>query len=497
MSNYILTLEGIKKSFSGVKVLDDVDFRLRKGTVHALVGGNGAGKSTLMKILIGVYSRDAGVIKINGIETDIEDYNISRKKGISLIFQELSLVPDLTVAENIFLNREIKKGFVRNKRKMNKRAKDILSDLGIDIDVNKKIRSLSVGCCQLVEIAKALSVDSSILVMDEPTASLTEKETDILFHIIERLKQKGVSIIYISHRMSEIFKVSDEISVLRDGKMVVTEKTDNLDMKKLIDYMIGTTVEKAMEWEERTVPVGEEIILQADHLVLGNTLKDISFSVKKGEVLGFAGLMGSGRTETVETLFGLRKPSSGQIIFEGKQIKYQNNRQAIEDGIALVSEDRRRQGLIVEHTVKDNVVLPSLSRLTSFGVLIPQRLKDMANKAVEELDIKTDGINTRVSNLSGGNQQKVVISKWLRRAPKVLLMDEPTAGVDVGAKAEIVNIVRKLAEQQKTVIFISSEISEMLAVCDRIIVLRDGEITGEFNHDEIKSEEALQHAIQN
>jgi ribose transport system ATP-binding protein len=214
-------------------------------------------------------------------------------------------------------------------------------------------------------------------------------------------------------------------------------------------------------------------------------------------VLGFAGLMGSGRTETVETLFGLRKPSSGQIIFEGKQIKYQNNRQAIEDGIALVSEDRRRQGLIVEHTVKDNVVLPSLSRLTSFGVLIPQRLKDMANKAVEELDIKTDGINTRVSNLSGGNQQKVVISKWLRRAPKVLLMDEPTAGVDVGAKAEIVNIVRKLAEQQKTVIFISSEISEMLAVCDRIIVLRDGEITGEFNHDEIKSEEALQHAIQN
>lgn len=497
MSEYIITLEKIRKAFFGVTVLNEVDFRLRQGSVHALVGGNGAGKSTLMKILIGVYSHDGGTIKINDQETVIDNYNMAREKGISLIFQELSLVPDLTVAENIFLNRELKKGVVRDIKEMNRKARELLEGLGIDINPEEKIKNLGVGLCQLVEIAKALSVDSSVLVMDEPTASLTEKETEILFQIIEKLKEKGVSIVYISHRMNEIFKVADEISVLRDGKMVITEKTKNLDMKMLIDYMIGKNVEKAMEWEERKTPVGDEVLLEVEHISLGDTLQDITFELRRGEILGLAGLMGSGRTEIVETLFGLHKPDGGEIRLKGERVSFRNVRQAIEHGVVLVPEDRRLQGLILMHSVKDNMALPNLPGLTKNGVVNPRRVNQLSQEGIEELNVKTDGLNTKISNLSGGNQQKVVIAKWLKTDPQLLMMDEPTAGVDVGSKGEIINMVRNFAEQHKSVIFISSEIPEMLSVCDRIIVLRDGKVTGEFLHSEIESEEVLQHAIQN
>lgn len=497
MSEYIIVLEKIKKVFSGVTVLNEVDFKLRRGSVHALVGGNGAGKSTLMKILIGVYSHDGGTIKINDQETVIDNYNMAREKGISLIFQELSLVPDLTVAENIFLNREIKKGIVRDIKEMNRKARELLEGLGINLNPEEKIKNLGVGLCQLVEIAKALSVDSSVLVMDEPTASLTEKETEILFQIIEKLKKKGVSIVYISHRMNEIFEVADEISVLRDGKMVITEKTENLDMKILIDYMIGKNVEKAMEWEERKTPVGNEILLEVEHISLGDTLKDITFDLRKGEILGLAGLMGSGRTEIVETLFGLRKPDGGEIRLRGEKVAFRNVRQAIEHGVVLVPEDRRLQGLILMHSVKDNMALPNLPSLTKNGVVNPRRVNQLSREGIEELNVKTDGLNTKISNLSGGNQQKVVIAKWLKTEPQLLMMDEPTAGVDVGSKGEIINMIRNFAEQDKSVIFISSEIPEMLSVCDRVIVLRDGKVTGEFLHSEIESEEVLQHAIQN
>ncbi|MHB1394490.1 MAG: sugar ABC transporter ATP-binding protein [Clostridia bacterium] len=496
MSDYVLSLEGIRKSFFGVKVLDNVDFKVKKGTVHALVGGNGAGKSTLMKILTGVYTSDGGVIKIKDAETKIDDYNMARKIGISLIFQELSLVPDLTVAENIFLNREIKQGLIRDIKKMNQKSKEILDDLGIQINVEEKIRNLSVGLCQLIEIAKALSVDSSILIMDEPTSSLSEKETEILFNIMKRLKVKGVSIIYISHRMNEIFRVSDEISVLRDGKLILTEKTSNLNMKLLINHMIGKSVEKTMEWQEDDKRISDEVILQVENLSLGNVLKNISFSVRKGEILGLAGLMGSGRTEIAETLFGLRKPDRGEIILNGKKINLKNNKHAVDNGIVLISEDRRRQGLVLMHTVKDNVVLPNLESLTRGGILRPLQLQKLSDEAVTDFNVKTNSINTTISNLSGGNQQKVVIAKWLKTKPQLLIMDEPTAGVDVSSKGEIIGIIREFAEKQKSVIFISSEIPEMLAVCDRILVLRNGRITAEYNHNEIESEEVLQHAIQ-
>ena len=498
MSDYIMTLEGVKKAFAGVTVLDNVDFRLKRGTVHALVGGNGAGKSTLMKILIGVYSHDAGIIKINGEETTIDNYSVANKKGISLIFQELSLVPDMTVYENIFLNRELQKGIIRDVNTMKKKAKEILANLGLDnIDVNAYIRDLSVGRCQLIEIAKALSIDCSILVMDEPTASLSDKETELLFDIIEKLKSNGVSIVYISHRMNEIFRVADEVSVLRNGKMVITEDIKNLDMKKLIDYIIGSSVEKTMEWHDRTVPIGEELLLEVKNLNYKNRLKDVSFKLRKGEVLGFAGLMGSGRTELLHILFGLEKPDSGEIILDGKQVKFRNNKQAIKAGIALVSEDRRREGLILDHTVKDNVVLPNIEAVTHGVVVSPKGMNDMTKKAVSKLNIKTDGIDIPVVSLSGGNQQKVVIAKWLETDPKLLLMDEPTAGVDIEAKGEIVDIVRKLSAQQKSVIFVSSELTELMAICDRIVVLYDGRVTQVLNQEEIVNEEVLQHAIQN
>lgn len=496
MQDQILSLEGIKKSFSNVLVLDNVDFILRRGTVHALVGGNGAGKSTLMKILTGIYTCDEGFIKIEGKEVKIPDYNAARKQGISLIFQELSLFPDLSVCENIFINREIKKGIALDKKSMEAAAKELLNDLGIEVSTGDKVGNLSVGQCQLVEIAKALAYDCRILVMDEPTASLTEKETNILFGIIERLKKKDVSIVYISHRMNEIFRVADEITVLKDGKRVITEKAENLDMKQLIDHMMGSGVGRTMEWKQRSSPISDEILLEVQNLCCGRMIRGISLNVRRGEVLGLAGLMGSGRTEIVECVFGLRKPSSGEIVYKGRRSNFKTNRDAIRKGIVLVPEDRRRQGLITEHSLRENVAVPNLSAVVKGIFIDHKRLNTLANKTVKSLNIKTESINTKTIDLSGGNQQKVVIGKWLMTRPDLLLLDEPTAGVDVGSKAEIIDLIREMTEENKSVIFISSELSELMSVCDRIVVLKDGKITMELSHEEIVSEEVLQHAIQ-
>jgi len=497
MSEYAIQLENIEKSFGGVPVLKKVNFNLKKGAIHALVGGNGAGKSTLMKILTGVYFCDGGTIKIDGKPVVINNYNDARKHGISLIFQELSLVPTLTVAENIFLNKEMKKGIVRDKKAMAARTEQLLAELGIDIDCNAKIKDLDVGYCQLIEIAKALSEEANVLVMDEPTASLTEKETEILFNIIAGLKEKGVSIVYISHRMNEIFRIADEIAVLRDGNIVADMPTGDYTMQSLIDHMIGETTEKKMAWQDRLTPVGSEVMLEVKNLNLGTRLKDISFKLYKGEVLGLAGLMGSGRTEIVESIFGERKPDSGEIILKGKKVRIKNVGDAISDGIALVPEDRRRQGLVLTHTVRENLITPNLKRVSRHAVLDQKLINSMCEQSIEDLNIKTDGMNVEMLSLSGGNQQKVVIAKWLNTQPDVMLMDEPTAGVDVGAKAEIIDIIRKLAEQGKSIIFVSSELAEMMAVCDRVLIFKDGRQTGEFTHAELDTEEVLQHAIQN
>jgi len=497
MDDYILSLENIEKSFGGVTVLDKVNFNLKRGSIHALVGGNGAGKSTLMKILTGVYTYDNGTIRINNQVVKFNSYTNAMKNGISLIFQELSLIPTLTVAENIFLNKEIKKGIVLNKKEMNRRTRELLEDLGIDIDVEMKVQDLTVGHSQLVEIAKALSTNASVLIMDEPTASLSDKETEILFNIIKGLKEKGVSIIYISHRMNEIFRIADEISVLRNGKIVANRPTGEYTLESLIADMMGREKNRIMEYVEREVPISDEILLSVKNLTLGKALRGITFNLKRGEVLGLSGLMGSGRTEILESLFGVHRPDSGEIVFENRRVSFRRISDAIEAGIVLVPEDRRRQGLVLMHALKENIILTNFRDVVKGLTIRKSLVRRISEKSILELKIVTDSISTKLFNLSGGNQQKVVISKWLNRQPKLLLLDEPTAGVDIATKVEIIDIVRQLANQGKSVILVSSELSELMAVCDRILVLHDGKITNEYKRSEIEAEEVLQRAIQN
>lgn len=498
MSEYILELQGIKKAFSGVTVLENVDFRLKKGSIHALVGGNGAGKSTLMKILTGVYFSDSGTCKLDGKLITIKNYNDAKKNGISLIFQELSLIPTLSVSENIFLNKEPKIGKLIDYKKMNKKASEILTELGIEIDVRTKVQELGVGFCQLIEIAKALSNNTSILVMDEPTASLSDKETEVLFNIIAGLKKKKISIVYISHRMNEIFKIADEISVLYGGKMAVNKPVWDYTLESLIEYMLGGKKnEQAMEWKNRENPVGKTNLLEVKSLNLANLVKDVSFEVKEGEVVGLAGLMGSGRTEVLETIFGLRKRQAGEILLSGKPVHFRSVKEAVKGGIALVPEDRRREGLVLSHTLRENMILTNFKSVQKSGFVSTGKMNDISSEAVKNLGIKTDSIKSKLSNLSGGNQQKVVIAKWLNTNPKLLMMDEPTAGVDINAKSEIIEIIRQFVKLGNSVLFVSSELSEMMAICDRIVVLHDGRKTGEILQSDLKSEEVLQRAIQN
>lgn len=497
MNQYAFEMEGINKAFNGVRVLEDVNFKLKRGRVHALVGGNGAGKSTLMKILTGVYSCDTGTIKVNGEIVRIHGPNDAKRNGIRMIFQELSLIPTLTVAENIFLTNEPKKmGCVIDKKEMVRKIQELLENLGISVDPNAVVNTLGVGYCQMIEIAKALSQDASILVMDEPTASLSESETTVLFNLVRKLKEKGVSIIYISHRMNEIFQIADEITVLRDGKNVITAESKDLTMETVIGHIIGKNVEKTFEWKERNYRGEDSCILEVKGLAVNSKIRDISFKLKRGEVLGVAGLMGSGRTEIVEAIFGISKKVEGDIFIDGKKVNIRNAKDAIKEGIVLVPEDRRRQGLVLIHTVKENITLPILKRLRKALLLDNNKANNIVSDSIKEFNIKTDGMNKEVRLLSGGNQQKVVIAKCLKTNPKVLLLDEPTAGVDIGAKGEIIDIIRQFADKGMGVIIVSSELAELLAVSDRIIILNGGKITGDMNRREISSEEVLQHAIQ-
>lgn len=497
MSQYALEMRGIYKYFNKVKVLDGVNFCVKPGEVHAIIGGNGAGKSTLMKILTGVYSCDAGDIEIYGKKVKINNPNDSKSNGVTMIFQELSLVPTLTVAENIFLNEEPKKmNFVVDHKSMVDKAKKLLKEFEIDINPDILIEDLGVGYCQLIEIAKALSRDTKILIMDEPTASLSESETKILFDLVRKLKEKGVSIIYISHRMNEIFQIADSITVLRDGRHIITTECKNTNLEEIIEHMVGKTVEKTFEWVERDYKSDNTNILEVKGLTINSMIKDISFQLKKGEILGIAGLMGSGRTEILESIFGILKFKKGQIFVNGKEIHIKCVQDAIRAGIVLVPEDRRRQGLTLIHSVKENIILPLLGNMRKFISIDNAKANDTVTRCIEQFNIKTDSMNKEIRLLSGGNQQKAVIAKWLANSPHVLLLDEPTAGVDVGAKAEIIDIIRQFANKDKGVIIVSSELAELLAVCDRIIVLHDGRITGELNRKDISSEEVLQHAIQ-
>ena len=496
MSEYVLEMKGIQKSFA-VPVLRGVDFSMKKGEVHALVGGNGAGKSTLMKIMTGVYQKDKGDIFVNGNAVEIHSIHDANRYGIAMIFQELSLIPTMTVAENIFLGEEVTKHGFRDTAYMNQRAEAVLKELGIDVEPDTVVGTLSVGVSQMVEIAKAVSKEAQILILDEPTASLSDSETEHLFKLIADLKAKGVSMVYISHRMNEILRIADAITILRDGIIAHTDRIEHMDLDSIIKYMLGDGAGKKFDWVERSYDEQAEDLLCVEHLKVNDKIADISFSLKPGEILGFAGLMGSGRTEILETLFGRRVMQGGSVKIHGQAVSIKNTQESIRAGFALIPEDRRKQGLVLIHTVKENAILPMISKLCKYKIFVDEKqANSVVERNVEQLNVVTDGIHKRINLLSGGNQQKIVVAKWLNMNPEIMMLDEPTAGVDIGAKGEIIDLIRKFADEGKGVLFVSSELTELMAVCDRIIVLFDGKITGCLTRKEINAEEELQHAIQ-
>lgn len=490
-------MRNISKSFNGVKVLHDVNFSVNKGEVHALMGGNGAGKSTLMKILTGVYTADKGEILIEGKPVSIKSYEDAKANKISMIFQEFSLIPTLTVAQNIYLTRESKTplGLLDDKENARKTEK-LLKELGVDIKPSDIVQDLGVGYWQMTEIAKALSQEAKVLIMDEPTSSLTKRETEVLFSFINQLKEKGYAIIYISHRMDEIFRICDRITILRDGRKITTEVIKETTLDTVIQHIVGAEFDKLFEWAERDVPTNVPPAFEIRNVKAGTKVDDVSLKIQPGEIVGIAGLMGSGRTELLRTIFGIDPMDSGEIYVNGKKRNIRSARHAIDAGIALIPEDRRLQGLVLQHSVKDNIILPILSKLKKGMLLDNKKATEISKRLVERLNIKTDSIAKQSGLLSGGNQQKIVLAKWLANDPDILLLDEPTIGVDIGAKTEIIDIVRELAASGKAILVVSSELPELLALSDRLLIIHEGRIKREIKRKEIQSEEELQYAIQ-
>lgn len=492
MADLLLEMKGISKSFPGVKALENVQFSLRTGEVHALMGENGAGKSTLMKILGGIYSKDEGTVFVKGEQRNIASPRSASELGIAVIHQELNLIPHLTVVENIFLGREFTFGKTKliNWRAMRQEANRYLSQLGMDIDPQTLVGELSVGQQQMVEIAKALSMQADILVLDEPTAALTNKEIESLFQVIGSLKKKGVGMIYISHRMEEIFQICDRITVLRDGQYIGTRNTKESGMDELVRMMVGREIKD--RFPKMPVAVGPER-LRVEGLAQEGKLYDISLSVRSGEILGIAGLMGAGRTEFAKTLFGIEHINNGRIFIDGEPVAIKKPIDAIRAGIAFVTEDRKEEGLVLALSVKENLSLPNLNSLAAYGFVSQGKEKLLSENTIRQLLIKTPDANQTVSSLSGGNQQKVVIGKWLATHPKVLILDEPTRGVDIGAKKEIYDLMNQLVQQGVAIIMISSELPEILGMSDRIIVMHEGRITGEFLQKDA-TQEKIMHA---
>lgn len=491
-------MRGINKAFNGIPVLKEVDFQLAPGEVHALAGGNGAGKSTLMKILEGVYTADGGTIHVGGAEVKLSSIHDARAAGVGMVFQEFSLIPTLTVAQNIFLTREARgRAGLIDDRTAERRAIEIFKTMHVDIDPRKSLDQLPTAYWQLTEIAKALSQDAKVLILDEPTAALAKTETQDLFALMRRLKDQGISLVYVSHRMEEVFEICDRITVLRDGKRTLTEELAGLTMADVIDEIVGRKLEQAMEWKERNVRTGsDEIVLEVRGLTAGPKVRGIDFQLRAGEIIGLAGLMGSGRSELVRALFGVDPVESGEILVNGTAVNIKHPRHAIAAGFALIPEDRREQGLILDHTVKQNFLLTLISRLSRLGVVDDAEGDRQARSFIDRLGIKLRNIDQSIRLLSGGNQQKVVIAKWLGTEPKILFMDEPTAGVDIGTKGEIVTMIRAFADAGNSVIIISSELPEVLAVSDRVLILRDGRVDREMDRREIAREEDLHHAVQ-
>jgi ABC-type sugar transport system ATPase subunit len=501
MGDFILEMRNITKEFPGVRALDDVTFQVRRGEIHALVGENGAGKSTLMKVLSGVYPHGTygGDIVLDGAVQRYAGIHDAERAGIAIIYQELALVRQMTVAENIFLGAELKRGpgIVDWNATYSQTAR-VLKEVGLRVNPATRVIDLSIGSQQLVEIAKALSKEARLLILDEPTAALTETETENLLGLLDALRKKGVTCIYISHRLREVTRIADRVTVLRDGRTVITEPIGEMPIPRMIHHMVGRELTNMFPHKERRA---SDVVLEVRNWTIEDpvtgdvVVEDASFQVRKGEILGFAGLMGAGRTELVMSLFGAwGRKRSGEMLLDGKRLEVRGPRDAIQAGLALVSEDRKRYGLVLGMDVKQNSTLASLRHIARFGIIDPNEEIKRSDRYVTELRTKTPSLEQKVGNLSGGNQQKVVLAKWLLTQPKVLFLDEPTRGIDVGAKVEIYNIMNELVAQGVCVVMVSSELPEVLGVSDVIVVIHEGRISGRLAHAEATEEKVMHHA---
>lgn len=484
-----IEMKGIDKSFGSNQVLKDAGFVLTDGEVHALMGENGAGKSTLMKILTGVYTKDAGTIYVDGREVNYKNLQEAEKAGIVFIHQELNVLYDLTVEENLFIGKEIKGKFgFCNQKVMRKKAEEALGRLGVHISPAEVMSNLSVGQQQMIEICKALMVDAKVIIMDEPTAALTQSETLVLFDVIRSLKKQGISIVYISHRMEEIFELCDRISVLRDGTYIGTKNIPETNMNEIVKMMIGREIGE--RYPVRNCKIGDTVLKVKD-LTSSGVFHNVSFEVKAGEVLGVSGLMGAGRTEIMQAIFGNLHCDSGSIEINGKEVHIKSPIQAMKCGIGFITEDRKVEGLMLEESIEKNIALANLPRVSNHHVMDRKKEDDLVKKGIEELHIKCFGPDHECNNLSGGNQQKVVFAKWIYTDPKILILDEPTRGVDIGAKKEIYTIINELAAKGVAIIMVSSELPEVLGMSDRIMVVREGEVRGIIGREEANQENIM------
>lgn len=487
-SNVLLRMKNIHKTFPGVYALKAVDFELRAGEVHAILGENGAGKSTLIKVLGGIYAADQGEIYIEGKKVEIRSVKDAQNNGIAIIHQELVLVPYMTVAENIYLGREPMKGKFVNSALMHEEAQHLIDSYGININARSMVKDLTIAQQQMVEIIKAISQNSKILVMDEPTSSISEKEVKFLFETMRVLTEKGVGIIYISHRMSELDEVCDRVTVLRDGEYIGTKVVKETDKNELISMMVGRELKN---YYIRDYQDDGEVLLECRNISDNKLVKGVSFEVRKGEIVGFAGLVGAGRSEVMKCLFGLTKGYSGEIYIDGKKVEINSPDQAIEHGIALIPEDRKLEGLFPVQSVKFNMTIAILKEFIK-GVLVNrQKEVSITQEYIEKMSVRTPSADQIIANLSGGNQQKVMIARWLATSPKILILDEPTRGVDVGAKSEIYAIMNELAKSGMAIVLISSEMPEIINMSDRIYVMSEGRITGCLNHREVTQEKIM------
>lgn len=492
MDEIKMRVSGVEKSFPGVKALSNIDFAVRKGTVHALCGENGAGKSTLMKIIMGLYKADKGQIYIDEKPVEIKNPIQAREYGISMIAQELNYVPELSVAENLFLGRlPVNKFGKVNWKEVRTEAEKFLKEEGLSYSPDQKLKTLTVSDIQMLEIIKAITNNAEIIIMDEPTSSITEKEVALLFDKIEQLKKKGVSIIYISHKMEEVFKIADDITVLRDGAVVSTDRAEDLDLDTVISRMVGRKIENVYPKEK--LPIGEKV-LEVEHFSQDNLFDDVNFYACKGEIVGFAGLVGAGRSETMRAVFGLDPHSSGTVKLHGQEVTLKSPKDSIEKGLVMLSESRRDDGIVPVRSVKENASLASLGNYIYGGYTHRKKEAEEVKEMFEKMNVKTPGLDTEIGKLSGGNQQKVLLTRWMLCNPDVMILDEPTRGIDIGAKFEIYKLMTDIAREGKAVVMVSSELPELLGMCDRIYIMSQGKVTGCIGPEDFSQETIMRFA---